>query len=77
MLRLACDLSTHLGKSVVLSMHILQDVESVRGADVVLEHGSVVRNGPMCDLPRAEENGFTLAAVAGYCPTEYDSRPRD
>jgi ABC-2 type transport system ATP-binding protein len=61
MLHLVRELSTELGKSVVLSTHILQDVESVCDTVVVLDQGRVVANGPLRELTRAEENRFTIA----------------
>ena len=61
MLRLVRELSTTLGKSVVLSTHILQDVESVCDTVVVLEQGRVVANGPLRELTRAQQNRFAVA----------------
>ena len=60
MLRLVRQLSRDLGKSVVLSTHILQDVESVCDAVVVLERGQVVAKGPLQELTRATERKVTF-----------------
>lgn len=68
MLRLVHRLAHKLGKSVVLSTHILQDVEAVCDAAVVMEKGSVVAQGRIEDLCRATERRYHLqvepAAVA-------------
>jgi len=61
MLDLVRQLATELDKSVVLSTHILQDVESVCDTVVVLEQGRVVANGSLQTLLRAPEHGFTFA----------------
>lgn len=55
MLDLVRQLSRELGKSVVLSTHILQDVEAVCDSVVVLEQGRVVTQGSLHDLTRATE----------------------
>lgn len=55
MLRLVRQLSRELGKSVVLSTHILQDVEAVCDSVVVLERGRVVVQGPLRELTRTTE----------------------
>ncbi len=60
MLRLVHRLAHKLGKSVVLSTHILQDVEAVCDAAVVLEKGRVVAQGRIEDLCRASERRFHL-----------------
>src|SRR5690349_8654410 len=61
MLKLVRHLSRDLGKSVVLSTHILQDVEATCDAVVVLEKGRVVAQGRLADLTRSERNEFHLA----------------
>ncbi len=58
MLRLVHRLAHKLGKSVVLSTHILQDVEAVCDAAVVLEQGKVVAQGRIEDLCRATERRY-------------------
>lgn len=50
MLNLVRRLGTELGKSVLLSTHILQDVERVCDAAVVLEKGTVVAQGTISEL---------------------------
>jgi ABC-2 type transport system ATP-binding protein len=61
MLKLVRHLSRDLGKSVVLSTHILQDVEATCTAVVVLEKGRVVAQGALADLTRSERNEFWFA----------------
>jgi ABC-2 type transport system ATP-binding protein len=61
MLKLVRHLSRDLGKSVVLSTHILQDVEATCDAVVVLEQGRVVAQGALADLTRSERNEFWFA----------------
>lgn len=76
MLGLVRQLSRDLGKSVVLSTHILQDVESVCDAVVVLERGRVVAKGPLRELTRATERkvSFTVEPkgldLAGAWPAD-------
>jgi len=60
MLGLIRQLKADLGKSVVLSTHILQDVESVCDSVVVLEAGRVVARGALQDLTRATERRILL-----------------
>ncbi len=60
MLKLVRHLAGELGKSVVLSTHILQDVEAVCSAVVVLEQGRVVAAGPLQDLTRAETREYQV-----------------
>jgi ABC-2 type transport system ATP-binding protein len=60
MLALVQKLAGAFGKSVVLSTHILQDVEAVCGAAVVLEQGAVVAQGPLAELTKTQERRFTL-----------------
>ncbi len=60
MLAMVGMLANKLGKSVVLSTHILQDVESVCAAAVVLERGQVVAQGPIAELTRSPERRFDL-----------------
>jgi len=50
MLRLVRQLSKELGKSVVFSTHILQDVEAVCDAAIVMEKGLVVAKGSLQEL---------------------------
>ncbi|MFK7742782.1 MAG: ATP-binding cassette domain-containing protein [Planctomycetota bacterium] len=60
MLELVRQLSVELGKSVVFSTHILQDVEAVCDRAVVLEKGRVVANGSIADLTSDEERQYLL-----------------
>lgn len=60
MLRLVRQLATELGKSIVLSTHILQDVEAVCDGVVVLEAGRVVAQGRLRELTRTAERRFWL-----------------
>jgi ABC-2 type transport system ATP-binding protein len=60
MLGLVRQLSRELGKSVVFSTHILQDVEAVCDAAVVLERGRVVAQGDLGELTRGVEREYRL-----------------
>lgn len=68
MLRLVRQLSRELGKSVVLSTHILQDVEAVCDGVVVLDRGRVVAKGPLHELTRATERRVVFTVE----PTDVD-----
>lgn len=61
MLRLVRQLCRELGKSVVLSTHILQDVEAVCDGVVVMEKGRVVASGPLQELTRVTERRVAFA----------------
>ncbi|MBX3464866.1 MAG: ABC transporter ATP-binding protein [Planctomycetes bacterium] len=61
MLALVGRLARELGKSVVLSTHILQDVESVCDHVVVLEAGKVVVAGEVADLTESTGREYQLA----------------
>ena len=61
MLQLVRQLSHDLGKSVLFSTHILQDVETVCDSAVVLERGRVVAQGSLQELTRGGERQHTLA----------------
>lgn len=60
MLALVRQLARELGKSIVLSTHILQDVESICDAAVVLEQGRVVAQGPLAQLTHSDERYYHL-----------------
>jgi ABC-2 type transport system ATP-binding protein len=60
MLELVRQLAKKLGKSVVFSTHILQDVEAVCDGVVVLEQGGVVAQGSLAELTRSNERRFVL-----------------
>jgi ABC-2 type transport system ATP-binding protein len=61
MLELVRRLGSELGKSVLLSTHILQDVEKVCGAAVVLERGRVVAQGSISALTGSGGRELVLA----------------
>jgi len=63
MLRLIGQLSREHGKSIVLSTHILQDVEAVCDTAVVLEEGRVVASGSIGELTRSTERRVAFAVV--------------
>ena len=60
MLELVRQLANKLGKSVVFSTHILQDVEAVCDGVVVLEQGGVVAQGSLAELTKSHERRFAL-----------------
>lgn len=60
MLELVRQMSQELGKSVVFSTHILQDVEAVCDSAVVLERGKVVAQGNIQELTAGGEREFRL-----------------
>lgn len=60
MLDLVRQLSQDLGKSVVFSTHILQDVEAVCDSAVVLERGRVMAQGNIHELTAGGEREFRL-----------------
>jgi ABC-2 type transport system ATP-binding protein len=60
MLGLVGQLSRELGKSIVLSTHILQDVETVCDAAVVMEKGAVVAQGTLQQLTGAGAPRHTM-----------------
>jgi ABC-2 type transport system ATP-binding protein len=61
MLALVRQLTRELGKSVLLSTHILPDVEQVCSAAVVLESGRVVARGSIADLTGGVPRRWLLA----------------
>lgn len=60
MLELVRQLSRDLGKSIVFSTHILQDVEAVCDSAVLLERGRVVAQGALADLTRGGDREYRL-----------------
>jgi ABC-2 type transport system ATP-binding protein len=60
MLELVEGLASSLGKSIVLSSHILPDVERVCRDVVVIDRGRVVASGPVAELTRAATRVFDL-----------------
>jgi ABC-2 type transport system ATP-binding protein len=63
MLRLVGKLARDLGKSVVLSSHILQDVESLCHSIVLLEKGRVLAQGTLAELTRNPRRVYELGVV--------------
>lgn len=63
MLELIDALARGLGKSVVLSSHILPDVERVCRDVVVLEQGRVVASGPLAELTRSPTRVYEIETV--------------
>lgn len=70
MLVLVRQLTRELGKSVLLSTHILQDVEEVCTAAVVLEAGRVVARGSIAELTGGGPTQWLVAVDAGGPPLE-------
>lgn len=62
MLGLIRRLSVELGKSVILSTHILSDVESTCSSVVVLERGKVIEAGSVAELTRGRLQRVRLDA---------------
>ena len=60
MLELIRDLSRRKGVSVVLSSHILRDVEETCTSVVMLAKGKVVREGSIAELKKAVSNLFEV-----------------
>ena len=71
MLELVRQLSVELGKSVVFSTHILQDVEAVCDSAVVMERGRVVAQGDLQTLTAGAEREYHLRVE----PPETDVLP--
>lgn len=76
MLALVRQLSTTMHKSVVLSTHILQDVEAVCSHAVLLDQGKVVAQGLLSDLTAGQQQVYhllvepadlVLSAAPGLC----------
>ncbi len=64
MLRLIRRVGTEFGISVVLSSHLLEEVERVCDAAVILGEGRVVAAGPL-DVLRARQQGLLVEVVDG------------
>jgi ABC-2 type transport system ATP-binding protein len=60
MLELIKDLSRNKGVSVILSSHILRDVEDACGSVVMLAKGKVVREGTIAELRKAVPNLYEV-----------------
>ena len=88
MLRLITELSEEFGKSVILSSHILSDVEEVCDHVVLMEQGKVLASKSVAELTRHETRmvhvGITGEATASRaaleqlagCPVEEESPGR-
>ncbi|MCC6783887.1 MAG: ABC transporter ATP-binding protein [Planctomycetes bacterium] len=64
LLALIASLAREFGKTVVLSTHILPDVDRVCSDVVVLERGRVVAAGPLAELTRGIARRFRLTVDA-------------
>ena len=64
MLALIQDLTTDHGKHVLLSSHLLPDVEEVCGYVMVLDRGRLISAGPLADL-RSRRDGQFEARIKG------------
>lgn len=64
MLQLVKHLAGELGKSVLLSTHILQDVETTCGSIVLLEKGRVLASGTVAELTRTQVRIYHLELAA-------------
>ena len=60
MLALIRDLTRHKGINAIVSSHVLPDVESTCGRVVVLDHGTVVAEGPIAELKGSPRQAFEI-----------------
>ncbi len=60
MLALVRDLADHKGVNVILSSHVLPDVEATCGRVVVLHQGRVVAQGPIAELKGTSRRAFEM-----------------
>ena len=60
MLALVRDLTQHKGINAIVSSHVLPDVESTCDRVVVLDHGSVVAEGPIAKLKGSPRQAFEV-----------------
>jgi ABC-2 type transport system ATP-binding protein len=74
MLELVKYMAGDLGKSVILSTHILQDVETTCGSVVLLEKGRVIAAGSVAELTRTELRVYHMELTLGR--SEADSALR-
>lgn len=65
MLGLVADLRRRLGLDVVLSSHLVEEVERVSDTVVVLDAGRVVRSGAVADLVRADRDELLVEVDGG------------
>ncbi len=68
MLDLILDVSQRHGIAVVLSSHVLPDVERVCSRVVVLNHGQVLAQGSLEELQRADENVWLVRVKGDPAP---------
>ena len=59
-LALMRELVVSKGKSLILSSHILSDVESLCEHVVLIDDGRIVRTGPLEEMTRASERGYSV-----------------
>jgi ABC-2 type transport system ATP-binding protein len=73
MLRLLLDLGREHGKSLILSTHLLGDVERVCQTVVILHQGQVLRQGNVAELRTRRQDRYRLQiqAVAGVSDPGY------
>ena len=76
MLELVRQLSSELGKSVVFSTHILQDVEAVCDSAVVMERGRVVAQGGLEQLTAGADREYHLRVEPATADLLSTLRPR-
>ncbi|MGL5095591.1 MAG: ABC transporter ATP-binding protein [Planctomycetia bacterium] len=60
MLRLVGDLTRRFGKSVVVSTHLMGDIEETCNTVVMMERGKVLRSGPLHAVLKQPENRWRL-----------------
>lgn len=70
MLSLVASLAEDMAKSVLLSSHILRDVEQVCTSVVLLENGEVIAAGPLQELTKSSVRRFDLESSAAVVPLE-------
>ncbi len=70
MLELIDDLAHHKGVNLILSSHLLPDVEQTCDQVIVMDRGRVVAQGPIADLkePRGQVFELRVKAPAGLAP---------
>lgn len=60
MLALIRDLTQHKGINAIVSSHVLPDIESICDRVVVLDHGTVVAEGPIAELKGSPRQAFEI-----------------
>jgi ABC-2 type transport system ATP-binding protein len=74
MLALIRDLTERIGKHVVLSSHVLPDVEAICGFVVVLDAGRIASAGPMADLKGVQSGQYDARVVGDLEAVERNLR---